>query len=127
MTLQCPVQRTLSGVPKWRMADVMNQGQRLGQVFMQAKRSRSGARYLRDLDGVGKPTAKVVRSATGEHLRLSRKASKSPRLHNALAVTLERSPRRPKRRRVHTSQKEIVRIGDDRASMKIECHSHIQV
>jgi hypothetical protein len=109
------------------MADVMNQRQRLGEVFMQAKRSRCGTRYLRDLDGVGEPAAKVIRSTTGKHLRLPRKTPKSPCLHNALAVTLERSSRGPKRRRIHTSEKEVVRIRDDRASMKIECHSHIQV
>jgi hypothetical protein len=76
---------------------------------------------------MGEPAAEVVRRATGEHLRLTRKAPKSPGLHNALAVPLERSPRGPKRRRIHTSQKQIVRIGDDRASMKVDCHSQIQV
>ena len=100
---------------------------RLGQILMQAKRSRSRTSYLGYLDGVGETTAKVIGSPAREHLRLASKPSKGSCLHNTLAVTLERSPRRPKRRRVHTSQKQIVRIGDDRASMKIEWHSQIQV
>ena len=40
MALERPIESTLSSVPKRRMSDVVNQSQRLGQVFMQAKRSR---------------------------------------------------------------------------------------
>jgi hypothetical protein len=94
---------------------------------MQAKRNRGRTGNLRYLDGVGETAAKVIGCPAREHLRLARKAPKGPCLHNALAVTLDGSPRRPKRRRVHASQKQIVRFGDDRASMKIEWHSQIQV
>jgi hypothetical protein len=127
VTFESAVQRTLSSMPKWRMTDVMNQRQRFGQILMQAERSRSRTSYLRYLDSVSQPAAEVVGSSTREHLRLPRKTPKGSGLHDALTIPLERSPRRPKRRRVHTSKKQIVRISDDRASMKVESHSQLQV
>jgi len=127
MTFESAVQSTLSSMPKWRMTDIMHQRQRLGEILMQPERSRSRTSDLRYLNGMREPTAEVVGSSTRKHLRLARKAPKRPCLHNALTIPLERSPRRPKWRRIHTSQKQIVRIGDDRASMKVESHSQVQV
>jgi hypothetical protein len=125
MTLQAAVQRPLTGVSKRRMADVVNQRQRLRQIFVQAKRGSDSPGDLRNLHGVGQAAAKMVGRAAGEYLRLPRKAPEGTGLHNALAITLEGRTRGTKGRGIDAGQKEIVGISGDRASMEIDCHSQI--
>src|SRR5258708_34919245 len=112
-------------MPKRRVADVVNQRQRLRQIFVQAKRGRDSPGDLRNLHGVGQAAAKMVGSAAGEYLRLPSQTPEGTGLHNALAITLERRTRGTERRRIDAGQKEIVRISGGRASMEIECHSQI--
>ena len=89
MPLEALVQRALAGVAKRRMADVVNQRQRLRQILVQAKRRGDGAGDLRDLNGVGQPAAKVVGGAAGKDLRLARQPAKGARLHDAFPVALK--------------------------------------
>ena len=91
VTLQAVVQRALAGVPERRMPDVVHQRQRLGQIDIQSERAGDVARNLRDLDRVRQAAAKVVRGAAGEDLRLARQPAKRARLHDAVAVALERA------------------------------------
>ena len=107
------------------MADVVNQRQRLRQIFVQAKRGRNGAGDLRDLNRVGQAAAKMIGGAAGKYLRLPRESPEGAGLHNALAITLKGRARRTDRRGIDAGQKEIVRISGDRASMEIDCHSQI--
>src|ERR1700733_2930087 len=44
------VQRFFSGVAKWRMAEIVHQGERLGQIGVQSELTSDGTRNLRDLD-----------------------------------------------------------------------------
>jgi hypothetical protein len=125
MTDEAAIQSALAGMSERRMADVVNQRQRLREIFVQAKRGRSGAGNLSDLDGVGKTAAKVIGGATGKHLGLPCQSPKGTGLHDPLPVTLEGRARRAKRRRIDAGQKEIVRTSGDRASMEIEGHSQI--
>jgi hypothetical protein len=125
MTAEAAVQCALTGMPKWRMANVVNKRQRLGQIFVQPKRGGNGPGDLRDLNSVGKAAAKMVGGTTGKYLRLPCKAPEGTGLHNALAVTLERRTRGAQRRGIDASQKQIVRVSRDRASMEIDCHSQI--
>jgi hypothetical protein len=90
MVLQAPVQRTLTRMPKRRMADIVNQRQRLRQIFVQTQRTRRRASDLRHFNRMSQPAAKVIRCATGKHLRLPRQPPKSTSLHNAFAIALER-------------------------------------
>src|SRR5665213_3205030 len=83
------VQCTLAGVAEGRVADVVDQRKRLGQIDVQAKRGRNLARDLRDLDGVGEAAAEVVGSAAGKDLRLAGKTAERARLHDPVAVALE--------------------------------------
>src|SRR5882672_3772147 len=46
------VERFFSGVAKRRMADVMNQGERLSEIGVEVERSGDGARDLRDFKAV---------------------------------------------------------------------------
>ena len=125
MTAEAAVQCALTGMPEWRMADVVNKRKRLGQIFVQAKRGGNGPGNLCDLDGVGQAAAKMVGRPAGKYLRLARETPEGAGLHNALAVTLEGRTRGTVRRGIDAGQKEIVRISGDRASMEIDCHSQI--
>ena len=125
MTLEAPIEGALTGVPKWRMADVMDQRKRLRQIFVQAKRGGNGPGDLRNLNRVGQAPAKVIGGTAGEYLRLPRKTPEGAGLHNAFAIPLKGCTRGTKGRGIDAGQKEIVLISGDRASMEIECHSQI--
>src|SRR6266478_2020576 len=99
MTLEAAGQCALTGVPKWRMADVVNQ----------PKRGGNGPRDLRNLNSVGQTAAKMVGRPARKYLRLPRKPSEGSRLHNTLAVTLKGRTRRTQRRGMDAGQKKIAR------------------
>ncbi len=122
MTLEAAVQRTLAGMPKRRMADVVNQCKRLRQIFVQTKRSGGPTCDLCDFNRVGQAAAKVVGGTTGKDLGLAREPPEGTGLHDALPVTLKGCARGTERRRIDAGQQEIVRISGDRASMEIDCH-----
>ena len=122
VTLEAAVQCTLAGMSKRRMADVVNQRQRLRQIFVQTKRGRGPTSDLRHLNRVGQAAAKVVGRAAGKDLRLACKPPEGASLHDALPITLEGRTRGAGRRRIDAGQQEIVRISGDRASMEIDCH-----
>ena len=109
VALEALIERSFAGVAEGRVADVVNQRQRLRQVLVQSQRLGHAARDLHHFNGVRQAAAKVVRGATGEHLRLARQPAKRARLHNPFAVPLERRPRRPFRRGMHPRHQHIVR------------------
>jgi len=83
------VQRSLSGMAKRRMTNVVNQGKRLGQIHIEIERGGDVASHLRHLHGVGQPTSKVVGGAASEDLCLASQATESTRLDHAVAVPLK--------------------------------------
>jgi hypothetical protein len=107
------------------MSNVMNQSQRLSQIFLQSERSCDRPRNLRNLNRMSQSATKVIRRAARKDLRLPCKSAKGASLHNPLPVPLKRRPRWSKRCRVNASQQQVARIGDDRASMQINCHSQL--
>src|SRR6516162_9144678 len=60
MLMHRRIESLLSGMAKWRMADVMNQCERLGQIGVEPQRSGDGARDLRNFQRVRQPVAEVV-------------------------------------------------------------------
>src|SRR5215471_702496 len=78
------VEAAFTRMAKWRMADIVNQCERLGEICIQIKRLRDGARYLCDLKGVRQAIAKVIGIARGEDLRLRFEAAKSARMNDAI-------------------------------------------
>jgi hypothetical protein len=125
VALEAAVERALTGVSEGRMADVVNQRQRLGQIFVQAECGGDGPGDLRDLNRMGQAAAKMIGRAAGEYLRLPRQAPEGTGLHDALAIALKRRTHGTQRRGIDAGQKEIVRVSRDRASMEIDCHSQI--
>ena len=71
------VERLFTGMAKGRVPDVMDQGQRFRQVFVQLKSTGDGAGDLRHFHGVREPAAKVIGVAVGEDLGLSRQAAEA--------------------------------------------------
>ena len=82
-------QRPLAGMPEGRMAEVVRQRQRLGQVLVQPQHAGDGAGDLRHLQAVGQPRAVMVALVEHEHLRLVGEAAEGRGMHDAVAVALE--------------------------------------
>ena len=82
-------QRLLAGVAERWVADVVGQGDRFGQVFVQVQRPRDRARDLGDLQRVREPGDEVVADGGDEHLRLVFEAPERFTVQDAVAVTLE--------------------------------------
>jgi hypothetical protein len=68
--LHAAVQRILPGVAERRVAEVVRERDRLGQVLVQAQPPGDGARDLRDLDRMREPRAEQVALVVHEDLRL---------------------------------------------------------
>ena len=58
--LHLVVERVLAGMAERRVAEIVDQRDRLGEILVAAQRARQGARDLRHLDRVGQPRAVVV-------------------------------------------------------------------
>lgn len=127
VALETLVEGALACMAERRVADVMNEGQGLGKIFVEAEGVGAGAGDLRDLDGVSETAAEVIGRPAGEDLRLTRETAEGARLHDTLAVALERSSKLADRRRVYTSQKRIVHGTGHRASMQVDWHIQIRV
>ena len=83
------VERVFAGVAKGRMADVMYQRERFGEVAVQAKGGGDGARKLGDFDGVGEAATVMVGVALGEDLGFAGEAAEGSRMNDARAVALK--------------------------------------
>jgi hypothetical protein len=88
-TAHLAIQFILARVRKRRMADIVPEGEGFGEFFVEMQRRSHGAGDLGDFDGVGEPIPKMVRDAGRKDLGLIFKASKSPRMYDTVAITLE--------------------------------------
>ena len=80
------VERPLPGVPERRVAEVVGERQRLGEILVEAERARNRARDLGDFEGVGEACAVVVALVEHEHLGLVGEAPECRRVDDAVAV-----------------------------------------
>ena len=87
--LQGVIQRAFASVAEGRMADVVHQCQRFGEVFVESKRSCDGARDLRHFHRVRQAAAEVIGVAMGKDLRLAGEAAKGARMNDASAIALK--------------------------------------
>ena len=83
------VQPLLAGMAERRVAEVVGQAQRFGQILVEAERPGNGAADLRDLDAVGQPDPEMVAVGGDEHLGLVAQAAEGDRMDDAVAVALE--------------------------------------
>src|SRR5271163_1357556 len=83
------VESAFPRVSKRRMPDVVDQREGLGQVLIQAKRTRNRAGDRRDLESVRQAATEMVGIAVGKNLRLASHASEGTGMGHASAIALE--------------------------------------
>ena len=111
------VERVLAGMSERRMAEIMHERDRLGEVLVATQRPRQRPRNLRDLDRVGQPGTKMVAFMGDEHLRLVFQAAERGGMDDPVAVALERRARRALDLRLEAAARSgrIAGIGSARA------------
>ena len=87
---QAAVENRLADVAERRVAEVVAQADRLGQVLVERERPSDRPRDLRDLERVGQPSAVVVALRRDEDLRLVLQAPERLGVHDPVAVALQR-------------------------------------
>src|SRR5215831_6496957 len=83
------IQGALAGVAEWRMANVVNQGQCLHQVFIQGQLGGDGAGDLGHLDSVREAVAKVIGITPRKDLGLVLQPAESAGMDHAVTVALK--------------------------------------
>src|SRR5581483_11416678 len=86
------VERLLPCVPERRMAEVVAEPDRLREVLVQPQPARDAARDPGRLERVREPRAEVVALGIDEDLRLVAEPPERLRVHDPVAVALERRP-----------------------------------
>ena len=84
------VERLLAGVPERRVPRVVAEPDRLDEILVQPQRARDDPRDPGRLERVGHPRAVVVAGGVDEDLRLALQAPERLRMHDPVAVALER-------------------------------------
>ena len=91
--LERSIERLFPCMTERRMADVVGQAQRLGQVLVQSQRAGDDAADLRDFQAVRQADALMVAIGGHEDLRLPGKAAEGDRMDDPVAVALESAAR----------------------------------
>ena len=84
------VEHPLARMAERRVAEVVAQRDRLGELLVQLQHLRDRSRDLRDLERVRQPRAVVIACRREEHLRLVLEPAERLGVHDAIAVALER-------------------------------------
>ena len=71
------------------MSDIVDQGQSLGEIFVELKSTGNGAGDLGHFHGVSEPAAKVIGVAVGEDLSLTGQPPESAGVNDASAIALK--------------------------------------
>ena len=82
-------QGVLAGMAERRMAEVVGQAQRLGQILVEAERPGDGPADLGDFDAVGQADPEMVAVGSDEDLGLVPQPAEGDRMDDAVAVALE--------------------------------------
>jgi hypothetical protein len=83
------IEGALARMAERRMAEIMGERDRFGQIFVEAKRARQRAGDLRDFEGMGQTSPVVVALGGEEDLRLALESAESGRVDDPVAITLE--------------------------------------
>src|SRR5690606_35736352 len=90
------VEGFLARMAERRVADVVREAQRFGEVLVEAQRARYHAADLGHLETVGQADAEMVAVGRDEHLRLAGEAAEGDRMDDAVAVSLKGAARAPR-------------------------------
>ncbi|MPM80179.1 hypothetical protein SDC9_127226 [bioreactor metagenome] len=80
---------TLPDMSKWRMAQIMPQGNRLRQILIEPQPPGNAARHLGDFKRMRQAGTVMVPLRRNKYLRFELKAAKALGMNNAVSVTLE--------------------------------------
>src|SRR6478752_422210 len=83
------IERALAGMAERRMAEIVRERQRFGEIFVESQGAGERTRDLRHFKRVGEPGAVVVALVEYEHLGLVLEAAKGRRMDDAIAVAAE--------------------------------------
>ena len=83
------IERALAGMAEGRMAEIVRQRQRLGEVLIEPERARQRAGDLGHLQRMGEPGAVMIAFVIDEDLRLVRQPPERGRMDDAVAVAPE--------------------------------------
>ena len=82
-------QRLLAAMAERRMAQVVGEAQRFGQILVEAQCAGDCPADLGDFDAVGQANPEMVAVGRDEHLGLVAQAAEGDRMDDAVAVALE--------------------------------------
>jgi hypothetical protein len=83
------VERPLAGMAERRMAEIVGERQRLGQILVESERAGERARHLGDFERVGEPGAVMVALVEDEDLGLVLEPPERGGMDDAVAVAAE--------------------------------------
>ena len=86
------LQRVLTRMSKGRVADIVNESNRLDQIFIEAESTGDGSRNLSDLEGMGQTCSVMIPLVIGKDLSLVLKSTKSRAVNDAIPVVLINRP-----------------------------------
>jgi hypothetical protein len=81
----------LARMPERRVADIVREAERLGEVLVEPERAGERPADLGHLDGVGQPGAVVVALVEHEHLGLVLQPAERGRMDDAVGIAPERA------------------------------------
>jgi hypothetical protein len=87
--LQCLTQRIFACVTEGRMAKVMSEAERFGQILIESENTRDGPADLRHFDAVRQPHSEMVPIGRNEDLSLVAKPSEGDGMDDPVAVALK--------------------------------------
>ena len=91
MGLQAAIQRALAGMAERRMAEIVRQRQRFGEILVEAELPGQRAGDLRHFEGVGQPGAVMIAFMEHEHLGLVLEAAERGGMDHPVAIAPERA------------------------------------
>jgi hypothetical protein len=83
------IERALTGMTEWRMAEIVGERQRFGEVLVQSECTRERTGNLRDLKRVRQSRAIVIALVIDEDLRFVRQPAKGSGVDDSVAVAPE--------------------------------------
>ncbi len=86
---EAAIERALAGMAERRMAEIVGERQRLGQVLVEPERAGERAGDLRDFQRVGQPGAEMVALVEDEDLGLVGQPAEGGRMDDAVAIAAE--------------------------------------
>ena len=87
-------QNAFARVPKRRMTEIVRQGDRLGEIFVDPQDPGHRPGDLGALQGMGQAVPVMVPLMVNEYLGLVLQTTKGPGMNNPIAIPLERRPKR---------------------------------